>query len=506
MSGSPVVTPAWLQEHLDDPTRRGRPDPLRARRGRLLGRPHPRAPAGGTGRTCCGTRPTGSSRLPRRWRSGSGAAGSTRTRRSSCTAVATTTRCTPTGSSTRCSVTRTSACSTAASDAGQLDGRPLTTDRAGDRRRSCIDHRARNGTTRRASIGTTSGRPPSAGPAADRRADAPRSTAASASSPPRGSTTAPSAAGTSRGACTSTDATCSIRDDFTAQTARRARADVPRDRRRAGPGGRGRRVLPALAPGELVWFVMTQVLGWDHVRIYDGSWTEWGSVVGFPVERSARRRGGRRPERSVIARAKGGRRGRGLVAQTSRERLEVPGQLGGQSVPEPGVVLFRSWGSSRAIAAPSTRSSSARSAPSIDSPARACRGPRGRQPADRRLVRLALAVAARNIHSRTRLFSPKPGHRKRPSASAPEPVDVEDPRQRVGRRRPADPEPVGPVVGHVVAAEREHREWVEPQLADLAERRGGRLGAHDRAQEHAVRPVEGLADERERRPPDGRRT
>jgi thiosulfate/3-mercaptopyruvate sulfurtransferase len=34
-----------------------------------------------------------------------------------------------------------------------------------------------------------------------------------------------------------------------------------------------------------VWFVMTQVLGWHHVRVYDGSWTEWGSIVGFPVER-----------------------------------------------------------------------------------------------------------------------------------------------------------------------------------------------------------------------------
>ncbi len=34
-----------------------------------------------------------------------------------------------------------------------------------------------------------------------------------------------------------------------------------------------------------IWFVMTQVLGWDHVRVYDGSWTEWGSIVGFPVER-----------------------------------------------------------------------------------------------------------------------------------------------------------------------------------------------------------------------------
>ena len=34
----------------------------------------------------------------------------------------------------------------------------------------------------------------------------------------------------------------------------------------------------------LVYFCATQVLGWDHVRVYDGSWTEWGSAVGFPVE------------------------------------------------------------------------------------------------------------------------------------------------------------------------------------------------------------------------------
>ncbi len=34
-----------------------------------------------------------------------------------------------------------------------------------------------------------------------------------------------------------------------------------------------------------LWFTMTQVLGWHHVRVYDGSWTEWGSSVGMPVER-----------------------------------------------------------------------------------------------------------------------------------------------------------------------------------------------------------------------------
>lgn len=37
--------------------------------------------------------------------------------------------------------------------------------------------------------------------------------------------------------------------------------------------------------GSLLWFAAAEILGWDHVRVYDGSWTEWGSAVGFPVER-----------------------------------------------------------------------------------------------------------------------------------------------------------------------------------------------------------------------------
>ncbi len=35
----------------------------------------------------------------------------------------------------------------------------------------------------------------------------------------------------------------------------------------------------------LGWFVLTRLLHRNHVRVYDGSWTEWGSIVGFPVER-----------------------------------------------------------------------------------------------------------------------------------------------------------------------------------------------------------------------------
>jgi thiosulfate/3-mercaptopyruvate sulfurtransferase len=33
------------------------------------------------------------------------------------------------------------------------------------------------------------------------------------------------------------------------------------------------------------WFVLTNLLGFDKVRNYDGSWTEWGNLVGVPIER-----------------------------------------------------------------------------------------------------------------------------------------------------------------------------------------------------------------------------
>ncbi|HEX9042644.1 MAG TPA: rhodanese-like domain-containing protein [Trebonia sp.] len=32
-----------------------------------------------------------------------------------------------------------------------------------------------------------------------------------------------------------------------------------------------------------VWFVLTQLLGRDRVRVYDGSWAEWGRLPGVPV-------------------------------------------------------------------------------------------------------------------------------------------------------------------------------------------------------------------------------
>jgi len=33
------------------------------------------------------------------------------------------------------------------------------------------------------------------------------------------------------------------------------------------------------------WFVLTHLLGYGKVRNYDGSWTEWGNLVGVPIER-----------------------------------------------------------------------------------------------------------------------------------------------------------------------------------------------------------------------------
>jgi thiosulfate/3-mercaptopyruvate sulfurtransferase len=33
------------------------------------------------------------------------------------------------------------------------------------------------------------------------------------------------------------------------------------------------------------WFVLNELLGYDKIKNYDGSWTEYGSLVGVPVER-----------------------------------------------------------------------------------------------------------------------------------------------------------------------------------------------------------------------------
>ena len=35
----------------------------------------------------------------------------------------------------------------------------------------------------------------------------------------------------------------------------------------------------------VLYFALTQLLGFNQVRVYDGSWTEWGNLVGVPIER-----------------------------------------------------------------------------------------------------------------------------------------------------------------------------------------------------------------------------
>jgi thiosulfate/3-mercaptopyruvate sulfurtransferase len=35
----------------------------------------------------------------------------------------------------------------------------------------------------------------------------------------------------------------------------------------------------------VAYFALTEVLGFKNARVYDGSWTEWGNLVGVPIER-----------------------------------------------------------------------------------------------------------------------------------------------------------------------------------------------------------------------------
>ena len=50
----------------------------------------------------------------------------------------------------------------------------------------------------------------------------------------------------------------------------------------------GREVVTYCRIGErssLTWFVLRYLLGHERVRNYDGSWSEWGNLVGMPIQR-----------------------------------------------------------------------------------------------------------------------------------------------------------------------------------------------------------------------------
>ncbi|MDF2751451.1 MAG: sulfurtransferase [Gaiellaceae bacterium] len=68
----------------------------------------------------------------------------------------------------------------------------------------------------------------------------------------------------------------------------------PADELRELYGGKGvtpdKEVLAYCRIGERsahTWFVLRELLGYENVRNYDGSWTEWGNLVDVPIEKGA---------------------------------------------------------------------------------------------------------------------------------------------------------------------------------------------------------------------------
>ena len=75
-----------------------------------------------------------------------------------------------------------------------------------------------------------------------------------------------------------------VREDGTFKTAEDlASCTTPR----ASRPTRRDRLLPDRERSSHSWFVLRYLLGYDQVRNYDGSWTEYGSLIGVPIEKPA---------------------------------------------------------------------------------------------------------------------------------------------------------------------------------------------------------------------------
>ncbi len=76
-----------------------------------------------------------------------------------------------------------------------------------------------------------------------------------------------------------------VKDDGTFKSADELRAFY------AGKGvTEGKDVIAYCRIGERsshTWFALYNLLGYENAKNYDGSWTEWGSVIGAPIEREA---------------------------------------------------------------------------------------------------------------------------------------------------------------------------------------------------------------------------